>query len=181
MNKEIKRIDEKVKAQLDMLTEHVEYNEAYFTRRREEENSRERPRVTYLESIDTSHNNSKMITDAARELMEFTTQWNVVKEKLDKSSLEGECPNAEAFESALMELKEIEPKELFKKIARVKRIPRWMKRDSPIRKDLINQYDFMKRVYKNAPKHLKRMGMSEAQRAAADSASFRMKMRWGGF
>jgi hypothetical protein len=37
------------------------------------------------------------------------------------------------------------------------------------------------RVYKNAPKHLKRMGMSESQRNAADAASFRMKMRWVDF
>jgi hypothetical protein len=181
MNKEIKRIDQKVQAQLDALTFHEKELDSYFEKRLSEENERERPRVTYIESINTSRNNNRLITEAARELMEFTTTWNLVKEKLDASCLESDQPDAEAFAVALAELVEIKPKDLFKKIARVKRIPRWLKKNTPLRSDLLNQYDFMQRVYKNAPKHLKRMGMSEAQRNAADAASFRMKMRWGGF
>lgn len=180
MNKEIKRIDQKVQAQLEALTVHEQELESYFQERLKEENERERPRVTYIESIEYSRNNNLLITEAARELMEFTTTWNLVKKKLDESS-ELKAENAEAFAAALAELVEIKPKELFAKIARVKRIPRWLKKNTPLRSDLINQYEFMQRVYKNAPKHLKRMGMSEKQRAAADKASFNMKMRWGGF
>lgn len=181
MDKEIQRIDDKVKLQLEALTAHEEFRDNHFKGLLEKENSRDRPRITYLDAINYSHNNSKLITEAARELMEFTTQWNLIKKKLDESCLESENPNDLVFESALEELIDIKPHDLFKKIARVKRIPRWRKFDTPLRTDLINQYEFMQRVYKNAPKHLKRMRMSERQRAASDNASFRMKMRWGGY
>jgi hypothetical protein len=175
MNKEIKRIDEKVQVQIQMLNEHEARREEIFASKFEAENSREKPRITYLESIQTSLNNSTLITEAARELMMFTTEWNMVKKKLDDS-----CESDDiAFESALKELVSIKPIDLFTKVARVKRIPRWRKVDSPLRTDLINQYEFMQRVYKNAPKHLKRMRRSDAQNAAADNASRRMKMRWG--
>lgn len=177
MNKEIKRIDEKVQVQIQMLNEHEARRSDYFASRFAEENSRLKPRITYLESIQTSLNNSTLITEAARELMMFTTEWNMVKKKLDDS-----CESDDiAFESALKELVSIKPIDLFTKVARVKRIPRWRKADSPLRTDLINQYEFMQRVYKNAPKHLKRMRMSDRQRSAAEDASRRMKMRWGGF
>lgn len=177
MDKEIKRIDDKVQVQIQMLNEHEERRSDYFASRFAEENSRLKPRITYIESIQTSLNNSMLITEAARELMLFTTEWNTIKKKLDDS-----CESDDvAFEKALKELEAIKPKNLFDKIARVKRIPRWRKVDSPLRTDLINQYEFMKRVYTNAPKHLKRMGMSDRQRAAADSASHRMKMRWAEF
>lgn len=177
MNKEIKRIDEKVQVQIQMLNEHEARREEIFASKFEAENSREKPRITYLDSIQTSLNNSTLITEAARELMMFTTEWNMVKKKLDDS-----CESDDiAFETALKELVSIKPVDLFTKVARVKRIPRWRKADSPLRTDLINQYEFMQRVYKNAPKHLKRMRMSDRQRSAAEDASRRMKMRWGGF
>lgn len=181
MNNEIKRIDQKVQAQLAALTVHEQELDVYFENKLKEENEREKPRTTYLQSIRDSQNSNRLITEAARELMEFTTTWNLVKSKLDASCLDSDKPDAEAFATALNELIDIRPQELFNKIARVKRIPRWLKKNTPLRSDLINQYEFMQRVYKNAPKHLKRMGMSEKQRAAADKASFSMKMRWGGF
>jgi hypothetical protein len=179
---EIKRIDKKVKQQLVMLTEHEEFRDKHFEDKIAEENSREKPRITYLEEINKSYSDSKLITEASRDLMEFTTQWNTVKKKLDESSgEEGSIANPEVFEAALAELIAIKPHDLFKKVARVKRIRRWRKFDTPLRSDLLNQYAFMQRVYKNAPKFLKRMRMSDKQRAAADSASRRMKARWGSF
>jgi hypothetical protein len=179
---EIKRIDEKVKQQLKMLDEHEEMRNSHFEELIAKENAREKPRVTYLAELNKKYADSKLITEASRDLMQFTTQWNTVKQKLDESSgLEGTEENAEVFAAALAELQEIKPHDLFKKVARVKRIKRWRKFDTPLRTDLLNQYHFMQRVYKNGPKFLKRMGMSEKQKAAADSASRRMKARWGSF
>ena len=61
MNKEIKRIDEKVQVQIQMLNEHEARREEIFASKFEAENSREKPRITYLESIQTSLNNSTLI------------------------------------------------------------------------------------------------------------------------
>ncbi|MFW9951018.1 MAG: hypothetical protein ACFFKA_12950 [Candidatus Thorarchaeota archaeon] len=180
MDKEIKRIDEKVRVQLQMLNEHESRRDEYFKEKFREENSRPRPRITYIQEIEYRLMNSKLITEAARELMEFTTEWNTIKKGLD-DSCDMETGDPDRFERALIELENIKPRDLFDKIARVKRIPRWRKLESPLRTDLINQYEFMQRVYKNAPKYLKRMRMSEAQRRAADSASLRMKIKWGSF
>lgn len=181
MNKEIRRIDEKVQAQLAMLEEHCTNRDAYYEGKLQRERDRLRPRITYIESIERAFQQSRLITDAARELMLITTQWNLVKAKLDASSADSDNPDDMLFEEALAELVSIKPTELFKQAAKVKSLRRWRKKESPIRNDLLNQYEFMKRVYKYAPKHLKRMRMSEAQRVAADRASVRMKMRWGGF
>lgn len=181
MNKEIKRIDAKVQAQLKMLDQHCANRDAYYANCLREEQARQRPRLTYITAIEDSFSKSKMITDAARELMLITTKWNLIKAKLDESSADSDNPNDIAFEQALAELISIKPTELFEAISMVKRIRRWRKLESPIRNDLLSQYEFMKRVYKYAPKHLKRMRMSEAQRNAADRASARMKMRWCGF
>jgi hypothetical protein len=177
---EIERIDKKVKVQLTMLQDHDLMRSKHFNGLLDAENAREKPRVTYLEAINHSFNESIRIGEASEKMMKLTTEWNVIKAKLDKSSGEdGTTADPVAFAAALSELKAIDTKHLFKMCSLVKSKRRWRKFDTPLRSDLLNQYEFMRRVLKNAPKFLKRMGMSEKQRAAADAASFRMKMRWG--
>ena len=181
-NKEVERIDKKVKEQLRMLDEHDLMRSKHFNDRFDEENAREKPRVTYLEDIDHSFNESIRIGEASRKMMELTTEWNTIKARLDASSGEGESvADPVAFAEALSELRAIDTKHLFKMCSLIKSKRRWRKFDTPLRSDLLNQYEFMRRVLKNAPKFLKRMGRSDAQNSAADANSRRMKMRWGGF
>jgi len=187
MNKEVNRIDNKVKKQLKMLDEREAVRDAYYARKIAEENERPKPRLTQIAAYEAGLANSKRITEAARVMMEFTTKWNLVKAKLDAvSEFDGtkyssKVETSNQFEKHLRELQSIKPKELFKLCARVKMIPRWNTPDDPIRTDLLSQYEFMRRVYKNAPKHLKRMRMTHARRKGYDSSASAMRMRWGCF
>lgn len=182
MKKEVKRIDTKVQEQLKMLDSHEKMRDEHFTKLIAEEEAKEKPRVTYIQAYNKAYEDSKRITQASREMMEFTTKWNLVKEKLDVSSgLDGAKEDPEAFSKAFNELCDIKPYDLLDKVKRVKQIRRWRKFDTPLRKDLISQAEFMRRVYNNAPKHLKRMGMSDKQKTAADNSSIRMRARWGSY
>lgn len=179
---EVERIDKKVKAQLIMLQEHDLMRSKHFNDKLDAENAREKPRVTYLEEINHAFNESIRIGEASEKMMRLTTEWNTIKAKLDAASgQDGTKADPVAFANALSELQAIDTKHLFKMCSLVKSKRRWRKFDTPLRTDLLNQYEFMRRVLKNAPKFLKRMGRSDAQNAAADASSRRMKMRWGGF
>jgi len=115
-------------------------------------------------------------------MMELTTEWNLIKYKMDQSSGENRSTaDPIAFADALSELESIKPKVLFELCSKVKANRYRMKFDTPLRSDLLSQYEFMRRVYKNAPTFLKRMNMSDKQRAAAQRQSLNMKMRWGSY
>ena len=179
----IKSIEEQVFKQLDMLDmldAHDEMRNNHFNKLINNENEREKPRITYLDSINKDFTNSLRIGVAARDMMNLTTSWNIVKLKLDEASgLDGAKSDPISFAKALSELVEIRPALLFELCAKVKANRGWRKFDTLLRSDLLNQYEWMKMIYTNSPKHLKRMGKSDAQNAAADQASLRMKIRWG--
>ena len=185
--KEIKRIDAKVKKQLKMLDEHETMRDSHFQGKLDEENARKKPRIGDLAYINADLDNSKRITEAARIMMEFTTEWNKVKAKVDAASefdgtkYSSKVETAKLFDKHLKELQSIKPKELFKLCSRVKIIRTWRKFDTPLRSDLLSQYEFMKRVYKNAPKHLKRMRMTHNRREGYESSAASMRMNWGSF
>jgi hypothetical protein len=165
-----------------MLDAHDKMRTEHFESKLKAENEREKPRLTYLEDINKAFTDSIRIGIASRDLMNMTTEWNLVKRGLDETSgLDGAKSDPIAFAEALSELRSIKPKELFELCAKVKARKRWRKFDTPLRSDLLNQYEWMRRVYTNAPKHLKRMGRSDAQNSASDAASLRMKMRWGSY
>lgn len=176
MNKEINRIDEKVKVQMEMLVSHTEKRANLIAEKRDGET-----RVTYLQDLDKRELFGQRLDEASLIVMQMTTEWNMLKKQMDESCSDSENPDPDKFSEAMEKMASIFPKKASELAAKVKMTRRWWKFESPLRNDLLNQIDFMRRVHKNAPKHLKRMKMSDKQRAAADAASLRMKMRWGGF
>jgi len=179
---EIERIAKKVAVQIKMLQDHDLMRSKHFNGLIDKEIARKKPRVTYLEAHNKEFNESIRIGEASYKMMELTTEWNTIKAKLDASSGEdGTTEDPKAFAEALSELRAIDTKHLFRMCSLIKSNRRWRKFDTPLRNDLLNQYEFMRRVYKNAPKFLKRMGRSEAQRIGDQKRSASMKMRWGCF
>ena len=176
MHKEIKRIDDKVKSQMEMLKEHTKMRAEFLAKKLDGET-----RVTYLKDLETRKLFGERLDKASLQVMEITTAWNLIKKEMDESCMESDNPDADKFEAAMWKILDIFPREAADLASKIKMVRRWYKFETPLRTDLLNQIDFMRRVKKNAPKHLKRMRMSPAKRRAADKQSFNMKMRWGSY
>lgn len=182
MNKEIKRIDDKVAQQLTMLEEHEQKIQDLHDKNMAKE-IEGKNRKGVIESLEARLLNSQRIIEGSRIVMEMTTEWNEIKEIMDQTSgmVEGSKEDPDKFEKAMKKINKLFPEKAGDLVKKIKMRKRWLKLETPLRNDLINQIDFMRRIKKNSQKHLKRMRMTPNQRAAADNQSFAMKMRWGAF
>lgn len=115
----------------------------------------------------------------AKEIHGDLEKFNVIKRKLDTSH---RAKDLEKFEAACKELHEfLRAFNLSKKLGDAKRGKIHWKVSATYEKKLIQMLDTMAAVRDNVTTVLKRMKMTDAQRASADKASAAMRARWGSF
>ena len=162
--------------QLKMLKEHSKKRTADIKLGRKGEE-----RTTYIAFLDKMEVFGDRLDRASEMMMKMTTEWNTDKAILDKHSLmHGDC-NVKKFAAALKRMEKLyhKNKEMRTLATKVKQTSDHWVMDEPLKNDLLNQVDFMRRVHKNSPKELKNMKRTPEQREGNRQRSISMSMRWG--
>lgn len=120
---------------------------------------------------------SNKILDAAEKFQKTTlVGFNKIKAQLDKNV---KAKNVEALEAGLIELKKfIKDQDLQKTVTYLKTRGKWWKPVTPVKTWLVGNIDLIFQTKNSLEKVIKRMKMTDKQKAAADKASTRMKGRW---
>jgi len=144
---DIDRIDTKVKGQMEMLTEHSKKMDEVFTKKLASERAKERNKGG-VEQWEKKQAESQLLHKTAREMMNITTSWNKEKAVLDR--LYNECEKTgdpRKLGAQLDKMYKTKPKEMLENATKVKRARVWLKLDTPLRNDLLNQAKFMRDAY----------------------------------
>ena len=133
---------------------------------------RDRFTKTDLKTVEQTLKNTKAVYAAMVKYDEVVNDFNALSKKLNKA---WEDNNEEAFAEGTYALRQLAVSE-YSRITKTKQsLPKFI---SPGRAIAAKGFDYMLWARDNAEKNLKRMRMSDKQKAAADKASVRMKMRW---